>query len=71
MADIGEAVGIVPSGVYRHFESKTEILVTAATMVASGCWPASTRRSPGRRTRPRRWSRCSAHTTPRTSSTGT
>ncbi|MEV0093809.1 TetR family transcriptional regulator [Streptomyces sp. NPDC050738] len=31
MADIGEAVGIVPSGVYRHFPSKTDILVTAAT----------------------------------------
>ncbi|MFH8618669.1 TetR/AcrR family transcriptional regulator [Streptomyces sp. NPDC017979] len=29
MADIGEAVGIVASGVYRHFPSKTDILVTA------------------------------------------
>jgi AcrR family transcriptional regulator len=30
MADIGEAAGIVASGVYRHFPSKTAILVTAA-----------------------------------------
>lgn len=29
MRDIGEAAGIVASGVYRHFSSKTELLVTA------------------------------------------
>ncbi|MFF0446548.1 TetR/AcrR family transcriptional regulator [Streptomyces sp. NPDC004609] len=29
MADIGEAAGIVASGVYRHFPSKTDLLVTA------------------------------------------
>ncbi|MFE1320906.1 TetR/AcrR family transcriptional regulator [Kitasatospora phosalacinea] len=30
MADIGSAVGIVASGVYRHFAGKTDILVAAA-----------------------------------------
>ena len=30
MADIGEAVGIVASGVYRHFPGKTDLLVAAA-----------------------------------------
>jgi AcrR family transcriptional regulator len=29
MADIGEAAGIVASGVYRHFSSKTDLLVAA------------------------------------------
>lgn len=29
MADIGEAAGIVASGVYRHFSSKTDMLVAA------------------------------------------
>ncbi|MFB7999311.1 TetR/AcrR family transcriptional regulator [Streptomyces sp. NPDC056002] len=29
MADIGEAAGIVASGVYRHFPSKTDLLVAA------------------------------------------
>ncbi|MCF2534050.1 TetR/AcrR family transcriptional regulator [Yinghuangia soli] len=31
MADIGEAVGIVGSGVYRHFATKTDILIAATS----------------------------------------
>ena len=46
MADIGAEAGIVGSGIYRHFDSKTAILVAMADRVMDRLMTRPARSSP-------------------------
>ena len=46
MADIGAEAGIVGSGIYRHFDSKTAILVAMADRVMDRLMTRAARSSP-------------------------
>ena len=47
VAAVARRVGLVPSGIYRHFKSKDEILAAVLDRIEQRCWP--TCRRPARR----------------------